>query len=211
MYLTSAKFRVNFSLNITLLFNAFYSAFQLLLGIRYSAVWNVSFSAYYLMLALMRFYLLRYIKDHKICEDMKRELIIYRFCAVLLLFVNVILSLIVFYITWQNKGFEHNNITTIIISIYTTVSVIKSLYNLIKYKKFKSPAIKAVKIIGATSSAISLLTLETAINWQNQTLRKIITGATGFLAITFVLASAIYMIVFATKELNAIKKKSNVN
>ncbi len=206
MYLTSVKFRINFTLNITLILNALYSVFQLVLGVRHSSVWYIAFSLYYIMLALMRFYLLRYTKDHQLCENIKRELQIYRFCAVILLLLNVILSVIVFYITWQNKGFSHNTFTTVVISVYTVVSVVKSIYNLIKYRKYKSPALNAVKTIGVTSSAVSLLTLETAISWKKPLIRKIITGATGFVAITFVLSAAIYMIIFAGKRLKNLVK-----
>ena len=205
-YLTNVKFRVNFSLNITLILNALYSVFQLFLGIRHGSVWNTSFSAYYMMLALMRFYLLRYTKDHQLCEDMKKELQSYRFCAVVLLLLNVILSVIVFYITWQNKGFLHNAFTTVVISVYTAVSVVKSLYNLIKYRKYKSPVLNAVKIIGVTSSAVSLLTLETTLFKNGGIPRRLIVGITGLVVISFVLATAVYMIIFANKRLKTIKK-----
>ena len=207
MYLTNVKFRVNFSLNITLILNALYSVFQLFLGIRYGSVWNTSFSAYYMMLALMRFYLLRYTKDHQPCEDMKKELQIYRFCAVVLLLLNVILSVIVFYITWQNKGFLHNNLTTVVITIYTTVSIVISINNLVKYRKYKSPALNAVKIIGVTSSAVSLLTLETALFEEQNKTRQIIAATTGFVVISFVLATAVYMIIFASKKLKTVSEK----
>ncbi len=206
MYLTSVKFRVNFSLNITLILNALYSAFQLLLGVRHGSVWYTAFSAYYLMLALMRFYLLRYTKDHQLCEDIKRELQSYRFCAVILLLLNVILSVIVFYITWQNKGFLHNAFTTVVISVYTVVSVFKSIYNLIKYRKYKSPALNAVKIIGVTSSAVSLLTLETTLFTKEGRTRRLVVGITGFIVIAFVLATAVYMIIFASKRLKNLVK-----
>lgn len=207
MYLTNLKFRVNFSLNITLVLNALYSVFQLLLGIHHGSVWYTAFSAYYMMLALMRFYLLRYTKDHKPCEDMKKELQSYRFCAVVLLLLNAILSVIVFYITWQNKGFTHNTFTTVIISVYTIISIIKSIYNLINHRKYKSPALNAVKIIGVTSSAVSLLTLETTLFTVEGTTRRLIVGITGFVVIAFVLAAAIYMIIFASKKLKTVSEK----
>ena len=154
----------------------------------------------------MRFYLLRYTKDHQLCEDMKKELQSYRFCAVVLLLLNVILSVIVFYITWQNKGFLHNAFTTVVISVYTAVSVVKSLYNLIKYRKYKSPVLNAVKIIGVTSSAVSLLTLETTLFKNGGIPRRLIVGITGLVVISFVLATAVYMIIFANKRLKTIKK-----
>ena len=205
MYLKNVKFRVKIPLNITLFFNGFYSAFQLVLGIKNNSVWNISFSAYYSLLALMRFYLLRYTKEHSLCENIKRELQIFRFCGVAMLILNVILSVIVFYITWQNKGFSHTIFTTAVISVYTTVSVVKSIYNLIRYKKYKSPAINAVKTIGVTSSAVSLLTLETTLFQTETPIRRIITGITGFLVITFILVYAIYIIVFSNKKLHSIK------
>ena len=91
-----ARLRVNVSLYKTLLWNTAYAALNAGMGIYHRSFWFGSLAIYYILLAVMRFYLLLYSKRHKICENMIIELKKYRACGIILLIMNLALALMIF-------------------------------------------------------------------------------------------------------------------
>ncbi len=211
-YMNDAHLRVKISLYTSVVINAVYSVFQLALGIYHASVWFYALAMYYFCLVLMRFFLLRDIRNTTPGENMAAELKRYRFCGIVLLCINLALAVIVFYITWQNRGFKHHYITTIAMAAYTFTAFTLAVINLVKYRKYKSPVISATKAIGLASATVSVLTLETAMLTAfgedgQEAFRQIMTALTGAAVCIFVLVLAIFMIVKSTKEL----KKHRIN
>ncbi|MBQ7876660.1 MAG: hypothetical protein IJ316_05145 [Clostridia bacterium] len=212
LYMNDAHLRVKISLYISVAMNAIYSVFQLVLGIYHASVWFYALAMYYFCLVLMRFFLLRDIRSTIPGENMAAELKRYRFCGIVLLCINLALAVIVFYITWQNRGFRHHYITTIAMAAYTFTAFTLAIINLVKYRKYKSPVISATKVIGLASATVSVLTLETAMltafgEEGQEFFRQIMTALTGAAVCVFVLVLAIFMIIKSTKEL----KKHRIN
>lgn len=205
-YFSDTHLRINISLYISLAINIAYVLLQLGMGLTHQSVWFYSLCVYYLFLAIMRFFLLRYTKTHDIVETSKLEWLIYRFCGLLLLFMNGALSAIVFYITWQGRTFRHHEITTIALAAYTFFSLTKAIVQVVKFRRYKSPVYSATKVVSLTSALVSMLTLETAMltsfGGEGQELfNRIMTGATGGIITVTVLVIAIYMIVNSTKQI----------
>lgn len=211
-YQKDTGWRITISLYISFAINAAYTIFQLGLGIIHSTVWYYSMAAYYLMLSIMRFYLLCYLKGgHTPGRDKNAELHRYRFCGIVLVGMNLALAVIVYYITWQNKTFIHHMITTIAMAAYTFISFTMAIINLIRYQKYQSPVLSAAKAIGFTAAMVSMLTLETTMltvfgEGKKKNFDRIMTGTTGAVVILVILIMAIYMIVKSTREL---KVKNN--
>lgn len=208
--ITDAHLKVKLSLYGAFAFNAAYAVFQLGLGRYHSSVWFYSLAVYYILLAVMRFFLLRDVRAYAPGENMALEWRRYRFCGAVLLIMNLALAVIVFYITWQNRGFEHHPITTIAMAAYTFTAFTVAIVNLVKYRKYKSPVFSAAKAISLASAAVSMLTLETAMltafgETETENFRVIMTGATGTCVCIFVLVMAVYMIAHASKELKKSK------
>ncbi len=205
-YFSDMHLRINISLYISLAINTAYVLLQLGMGLTHKSIWFYSLCVYYLLLAVMRFFLLKYTKTHDIAENSKLEWLIYRFCGLLLLFMNGALSAIVFYITWQGRTFRHHEITTIALAAYTFFSLTKAIINVVKFRKYKSPVYSATKVVGLTSALVSMLTLETAMltsfgEEEQELFNRIMTGATGGVVTVTVLVIAIYMIVNSTKNI----------
>ncbi len=206
LYMNDVHLRIKISLYISVAMNAIYSVFQLALGIYHASVWFYALAVYYFCLVLMRFFLLRDIRRTTPGENITAEIKRYRFCGVVLLCINLALAVIVFYITWQNRGFTHHYITTIAMAAYTFTAFTLAIINLVKYRKYKSPVISATKIIGLASATVSVLTLETAMLTAfgedgQEFFRQIMTALTGTAVCVFVLVLAVYMIIKSTKEL----------
>ena len=209
-YITEPQLRVNISLYSSLAINTAYVVMQLGLGFYHRSVWFYSLAGYYMVLAVIRFFLLRYTRSHTASEDVWIELLHYRLCGVLLLFMNLVLSVIIIYITLQNRGFRHHYITTIAMAAYTFFSLTMAIINVIKYRKWKSPALSAAQAISLAAALVSVLTLETAMltafgEEGQENFRLIMTGATGVCVNLLIFAMAIYMITSSTKRIKAMK------
>ncbi|MBR7137074.1 MAG: hypothetical protein IKC99_03355 [Clostridia bacterium] len=215
-YFSDRHLRVKLSLYGSVTINALYALLQLYSGVFYHSVWFYSLASYYFVLALMRFFVLRdTIRTDSPGLHKQMEWRRYRFCGVLLLWMHVILSAIVFYIVRQNRGFAYNEIITITMAAYTFTTLTVAIIGIVRYRRYESPLLSAAKALSFTAALVSLLSLETAMLTAFQTeentprFRQIMTGATGGVVCVMVLAMAVYMIVRATKAIRSIQQKED--
>lgn len=203
--------RMNLSLYGSLIFNVAFGLFQLGLGIYHRSLWFYSMSAYYVVLAVIRFFLLKHTRHYGLNEECERETKLYILCGWLLLLLNLALAVILFLIVYENRTFNHHEITTITIASYTFLTFTFAIVNSIKYRKFNSPTYSASKTISLVSACVSMLTLETTMlttfgGEDTASFRQIILAITGCVIIIFVLSVAVYMIVHGGKNLKVIKE-----
>ena len=130
------RLRVNVSLYGSLAWNALYGIFQLWLGFYHSTFWFYSLGAYYICLAAMRFFLARHTTRNAPGEKMESELKKYRACGVIFLVMNLALVLIIFFMIYWNRTFEHHMITAIAMAAYTFTSLTNAIINVVKYRKY---------------------------------------------------------------------------
>lgn len=219
IYLNNASLRIKVSLYSSLFMNTCYGIFQLGLGFFHKSLWFYSFAAYYIVLAVMRYFLLYDIKLTTVKQNIELEFKRYRFCGILLLIMNLSLMVIVFFMTWLKHSIQHHFITTIAMAAYTFWSFSKAIIQLIKYKKYKSPLFSASKIISLAAASVSLLTLENAMltafdNNTTETFKRIMITSSGLAVCTLVLVMAIFMIVYANlhlKKLNSTTQEDTIN
>lgn len=199
--------RVNVSLYGTLIWNTAYAVFQLGLGFWHASFWFYSLAAYYLSLAVMRFFLLRHTRRHTPGENMREELRRYRICGIVFLIMNVALSLMIFFMVYWNRTFTHHEITTIAMAAYTFTSLTLAIVNMVHYRKYNSPVYSASKAISLASACVSMLTLESTMlttfgdGTMDLMTRRIMLGATGGVISVYIITMAIYMIVRSSTAL----------
>lgn len=212
-WLSDTHLRVNVSLYGSLILNIVYAVFQLVLGFLHKTFWYYSFAIYYACLAVMRFYLVQHTRKYQPGEKMRQELIKYRRCGIVFLIMNLALSLIVFFMVYWNRTFNHHEITTIAMAAFTFTSLTLAIINVVKYRKYNSPVYSASKAIGLTSALVSILTLEstmlTTFSDETMTLtaRRIFLGCTGAAVCLVVIFMAISIIVRSGKKLKAINEQ----
>ena len=208
------RLRVNVSLFTALVWNAAYSVFHLWLGYRHNTFWFYSLALYYLFLAVMRFFLVRHTLTNKPGEKMRVELVKYRACGWIFLAMNLALSLMVFFMVYWNRTFEHDEITTIAMAAYTFTSFTFAIINAVKYRKYNSPIYSASKAISLAAASVSLLTLESTMltTFGGETMdafsKKLMLGLSGGAIAAFIVVMAIYMIFQSTKKLKILKTKA---
>ena len=205
------RLRVNVSLYGSLAWNALYGILQLWLGFYHHTFWFYSLGAYYICLGVMRFFLARHTTKYAPGERMQTELKKYRACGIVFLVMNLALALIIFFMVYWNRTFEHHMITAIAMAAYTFTSLTTAIINVVKYRKYNSPVFSASKAISLAAALVSMLTLESTMlttfgdGTMTATAQKWMLGATGGVISLLIVATAIYMIVVGTKKLKELK------
>lgn len=205
------RLRVNVSLYGSLAWNALYGILQLWLGFYHHTFWFCSLGTYYICLGVMRFLLVRHTRKYAPGEKMQTELVKYRACGIVFLIMNLALALIIFFMVYWNRTFQHHMITAIAMAAYTFTSLTTAIINVIKYRKYNSPVFSASKAISFTAALVSMLTLESTMltTFGDGTMtaieRKWMLGATGGAISLLIVATAIYMIAVGTKRLKELK------
>ena len=207
------RLRVNVSLYGSLAWNALYGLFQLWLGFYHHTFWFYSLGAYYICLGVMRFFLARHTTRYAPGERMQTELKKYRACGIVFLVMNLALALIIFFMVYWNRTFEHHMITAIAMAAYTFTALTTAIINVIKYRKYNSPVFSASKAISLAAALVSMLTLESTMlttfgdGTMTVVAQKWMLGATGGAISVLIVATAIYMIVIGTKKLKQLKSE----
>ena len=207
------RLRVNVSLFGSFAWNTLYGVFQLWLGFYHHTFWFYSLGAYYICLGVMRFFLARHTTRYAPGERMQAELKKYRACGIVFLVMNLALALIIFFMVYFNRTFEHHMITAIAMAAYAFTALTAAIVNVIKYRKYNSPVYSASKAISLAAALVSMLTLESTMlttfgeGTMTATEQKIMLGATGGVISVLIVAMAIYMIVLGTKKLEQLKSE----
>lgn len=207
VWFSDARLRVNISLYGSLAFNTAYAVMQLRLGFYHGSFWFCSLASYYILLAIMRFYLVRYTRLHAPGAKMSVELKKYRLCGIIFLIMNLTLSVIVFFMVYWDRTFRHHEITTIAMAAYTFTAFTLAVVNIVRYRKYNSPVYSASKAISLTAACVSMLTLESTMlttfgdGTMDMSSRRIMLGVSGGVVSAFIIAMAIYMIVQSTRKI----------
>lgn len=211
--------RINAALLGSICLNAAYSIFQLVLGICNNSVWYYALSVYYVSLAMMRFCIVRHTIRNKIGEDIQKELVYYRICGVIFLLVNVTLSGMIFFMIKEEQVIHHHEITVIAIAAYTFTSLTLAIVNIIRYRKYKSPAVLASRAISLAAACVSMLILENTMlstfksEKMTAKIRDMFLMLSGAAVSIFIILMAFYMIFQGKKntlELRSRKKMENI-
>lgn len=206
------RLRINISLYGLLAWNALYGVFQLWLGIYHKTFWFSSIGAYYILLGIMRFFLLLHTRKFAPGEKMHTELKKYRLCGWLFLIMNLTLMTIVVFMIYWNRTFTHHMITAIAMAAYTFGAFAIAIVNIIRYKKYNSPVFSAAKAISFIAACVSMLTLTSTMltTFSDGTMsplaNKFLLGGVGFAVSGVAVFAAIYMIAESTKKMKQFKE-----
>lgn len=213
LYKNDVQLRINISLYSAVGFNAVYAVFQFCLGVWHQSAWFYAMAGYYLLLALMRLTLVRHTHRHAAGEDNAMEWRKYRLCGWLLLVMNLALAIFTLYFVFRIRVFLHHEITTIAMAAYTFTALTMAIINVVRYKKYGSPAYSAAKDISLVSATVSMLTLENALlttfgEGESELFRQIMLGVSGAAVILIVQGIALYMIINANRKIRINKSQT---
>lgn len=212
-YLGEERFRAEAALYPGLAINLFYAGIKMFLGIYYNSVWFITLAAYYILLAIMRFSLLHYMRKPGKCQI--TEWIIYRLCGIILLFMNFVLAGIIILVICKNSRFEYPGILIYAMAMYAFYAIIIAVRDMVKSKRYGNPAMSAAKAVNMTAAMVSMLSLEIAMLARfgpagSQEFSRFMTVCTGAGVSLAVLGMAVFMIVRSTGQLKHIKQEKEI-
>ncbi len=198
-YQTDLEFRTKVSLYPGLAMNTLYVAVNLVSGLLYKSFWFVALSIYYVLLMLMRVFLVGHIRNNAVGEDMVTEKRKYKLCAVLLMVMDLALAIVVFFMVYWNRGYEYPGLLIYVMAAYTFSAMAAAIVNLVKFRKYNSPVVTAGRVLNLTAATVSILSLETAMlsefgKEESPEFHRIMIGLTGAGVCVFVMVMAIYML-----------------
>lgn len=193
-YLADMAFRGNLSIYQGMTVNFLYTIFRAVTGIRYASAWFISMAVYYLILGIIRAYLIvcykeRHVKDENIC---------YRNMAWFLFLLNVPMGGMIILMIRTNSGFSYPGYVIYLSALYTFYTLIIAVRNLVKFRRVGSPILSAAKVLNLIAAMMSILGLQTAMisqfSMNGEGYRKMMNTITGGFVYGIVLAIAIYML-----------------
>ena len=209
-YMTDRVFRTNISLSISFVISMLYVGINLWSWHTVQSNWFLVLAVYYVIMAVMRYLLVRYVRIRKIGTDILSEWKRARICACILLLINLSLSGAVLMILYQSKGYDYPGIMIYVMALYTFYATIHAITDIVRYRKLGSPVMTTAKIVSLSGALVSMLNLETAMfaqfgaemAQQDRNLMIILTGAG--ISITVVTLS-VMLIANATKQIRRMK------
>ncbi|MBQ9720982.1 MAG: hypothetical protein IJV64_09860 [Oscillospiraceae bacterium] len=208
---SDVRFRTRVSLYFGLAINLLYAVIKLVSGVRYHTSWFVVLALYYAFLAVMRFAVLSSARRDPHGQDLIAEYRRYRLCGMILFGMNAVLSGMVAFIIAHNASYEYPGTLIFLMAAYTFYTFILAIVNLVRFRKYGSPLLSAVKAIGMTAALVSMLSLETAMLDQfggddPARFRATMIGVTGAVICAVVLIMSVVMIVRSTRALKSLTR-----
>jgi hypothetical protein len=147
--------------------------------------------------------LLRNINKSK--GDLRHELLTYRFCGYLLFVMNAALTGVVYQMIHHGMGREYPGLFIYAAAIYAFILLATAIAQLIKYRKYKRPALSAVKAINLSQALVAMFSLQTAMfasfNDGDIILERIMNSVFGGLVCCAIFAMAVMMVVQSHNKL----------
>lgn len=202
------------SILISAFVNTAYAVFNFFIGYRNNSPWFISVGGYYLLLCLIRFFLLKVMESANKKVDNKRmtfELKIYRIVGVVMFIVNIAMSVMAVQMIWQNGGTVHSDIMTIAMATFTFYYLTVAIINLQKYRKTTLPIHSAAKMLNFACALMSIFTLQNTMlsAFGGGDIVKPMNIATGTAVFILVFGLAVYMISRGNKLLRKMKENND--
>lgn len=205
-YLHEEQFRIHIALWRGAALNLAYVGIKLYYGITGRSAWFVTLAGYYLLLLLMRASILHLFQTGSASAAAALRRV--RFCGVLLLAMNIIMTIMVISIVEGGMGFVYSGNMIYIMTLYAFYAVGRAVAQFVRFGRRRDILLAAVKGLDFVTALVSMLALETAMiaafSDESEDFRRMMTGISGTAVCVFVLALAIYTIVSTTRRLRRI-------
>lgn len=211
-YLTDHAFKEQIRLYCNLTLNVLYAAYKFLSGILYESFWLGAVGVYYILLSLLRFLLLSFMRGGEGKADIIDEYRRCRLCGMVLLGLNLSLCGIVFQMAWQNKSYDYPGSLIFIVAAYSFWLVANAAIDLLKHRAYNSPILsvsQAIRLVAALVSMLSLITAMLVRFVADASLRREMIVVMGAGVCLFVLGISVYMLVSSGREIRLLRREEN--
>ncbi len=193
--------------------NGIYVISNIALGIMNHASWFIYLGIYYLYLVVAKGQLLHNLVVSKNTSDYIVEYRKYRNCGINLLLLNIVLAAESVYIVYKNQNYHYQGWLIYAMAAVTFYNLIMSVINAVRFRKFNSPVLSAVKAVNLTTAMVTLLALETAMISQfgdagEENFRRIMVTMTAGCICLIEFGMGIYMIRRGNKNLRELRQQN---
>ena len=152
-------------------FNLLFSLYNCILGIISNSMWFLTVGAYYIILSIMRIFVIGFASKSR-----KNEYFIMKFSGVMIFILSLILCLIVYMTIGQVGATKHHEIVMITIALYAFTKLTLAIIGIVKSKKIKTPYKKTLRSITFTDSIVSIYSLQRSmlVSFEGMTLPDIV-------------------------------------
>ena len=180
-----------------------------------SSWWMISLSAYYLILCVAKFMLIKeskaVYKEENLLVRKQKEWLVYRRCGILLLFMTVVMIGILVLIMIEGNTFTYYGTLIFAVALWDFYNLTNAIIYMVRKRKQHSPIIVAIKTIGFTTALVSLLSLQTAMfvsfaQKSDTEFKGLMNLLVGSAVCVMLLVVGIFMVNKSSKKLNEIKK-----
>lgn len=214
-YITDIDFKMHITLYLSLIMSIGNIVLNVVYGFMYNTNWFFLLAFYYAILTVLRLLLKNFAKRNALGKNMYGEWRRARLCAAILTLINLSLSGVVLMMMYQNRGFIYAGMLIYVMAAYSFYHITVAIVELVRYRKYNSPIMNAVKMVKFAAALVSMLSLETAMLTafgaeMDIFEKRIMIASTGAGICVLVTGFSSYMIIKSTKELNKIKENNNV-
>lgn len=143
-----------------------FTGFNVLLGVLYKSVWNISISFYYVFLAIIRgtvVYTQRKIGSSDDSKEQEQYKKVYIRTHILMIFMDMCLVIPIAYMVIGERSYKYGLIPAIAMAVYTTYRITMGIINVRKSRKQDSILIKELRTVNLQDSLVAVLTLQNAL------------------------------------------------
>ena len=201
-WLADPRFRVRIGLLLSFFINLCYAGMRMVYGAVYASGWEAAVGIYYLLLSVLRFYLMRKVSPGG--GRYREKLRVYRVTGWLLMGLNLALTGVSAQIVLDGRGYDYPGTLIYAAAAYSFYSLTIAIINVVKYRKFHSPVLSAAKAVSLTTAMVSIFSLETAMLSQfggEPQFQFLMTASTAAGVCVLVLAIALFMTISASRRL----------
>lgn len=202
-YLNDLLFRSSISIYQGMVVNFAYMLFRFVTAVQYRSVWFFSMAVYYLVLCMMKAYLV-FSYRHRKQNGQTYEILCYRRIAGMLFLLNIPMGGMIILMIQTDSGFTYPGYLIYLSALYTFYMMILSIINLIKFRKMGSPILSASKVLNVISALMSVLGLQTAMishfSFEGEEYRKMMNTITGTAVFATVMVTVIVMLIRSSKS-----------
>jgi len=141
---------------LSLFTNLAFAVYNLMLGLYAHSWWFITMSAYYIVLSVLRFGLLRMNRR----QNGVKEQFLKRFTGGLLIFLAVCLAGSTYLAFETSLGRAYHEIVMITMALYAFVKITLAIINLVKARKGDFPVIKAIRSVSLADALMSIFSLQ---------------------------------------------------
>ena len=138
---------------LSLLINIIYGIYNIVVGVIMPSWWFLTAGAYYLILSIVRYFILR-AKKNSINNFLKP------FAGIMLMLLSVPLSGMVILASVKDRGTDFHEIIMITIALYTFTKLTLAIINLVKSKRNTPERVKVLRNISFADAFVAIFSLQ---------------------------------------------------